>query len=186
VYWYQLGALSYARGDTVGAVRASQEYIKLLPTDMRGHLAAAQYMMAAGMMDSALAHLDIATADSSARRFAAPLYLQAGLQSVRDSNWTVAEQRLQRARDYAQGGTVVPAAFFLAVAQVQLAIRADNAAQSGRDCEAARRSQAYWNNAEQNMTTGGRQNPDVANQILTQVIPAYKQRAETMIRQYCR
>jgi len=186
LYWYQLGTLSFARGDTAGAVRSSQEYLKLQPTDMRGHLSAAQYMLAAGMMDSALAHLDVATTDSVARPFAAPLYLQAGLQAVRDSNWTVAEQRLQRARDYAQGGAVVPAAFFLGVAQVQLGIRADNAAQTGRDCEAARRSQTHWTNAEQSITTGGRQNPDVANQLLTQVIPAYKQRAEAMIRQYCR
>jgi len=186
LYWYQLAELSYARGDTAGAVRSQQEYLKLLPADKRGHLAAARYLMGAGLMDSALVHLDTACTDSAFRPFAAPLYLQAGLAAYRDSNWTVAEQRLQRARDYAQGGTVVPAAFFLGLAQVQLAVRADSAAQVGRNCDAARRESQLWTNAEQNITTGGRQNPDAANQLLTQVIPAYKQRSDAMIRQYCR
>jgi len=186
LYWYQLGTLSFARGDTAGAVRSSQEYLKLQPTDMRGHLSTAQYEMAAGMMDSALAHLDIATADSVARPFAAPLYLSAGLAAYRDSNWTVAEQRLQRARDYAQGGAVVPSAFFLGLAQVQLAVKADSAAQVGRNCDAARRESQLWASAEQNIIAGAAQNRDAANNLLSQVIPAYKQRSDAMIRQYCR
>jgi hypothetical protein len=186
LYWYQLADLAYARGDTAGAVQSQREFVRLQPASMRGQLALARYLMGAGMMDSALVHLDTATTDSVLRPFAAPLYLQAGLQSYRDSNWTVAEQRLQRARNYAEGRAVVPAAFFLGLSQVQLGVRADSAAQAGRDCEAARRSQTLWTNAEQNIIAGAAQNREAANNLLTQVIPAYKTRAETMIRQYCR
>jgi tetratricopeptide (TPR) repeat protein len=185
-YWFALGELAFARGDTAGAVRAADEYVKLRPTDARGHLAAARYELAGGVSDSALAHLEQAVADSAMRPFAAPLYLQLGLAAYRDSNWTVAEERLGRAREYAQGRAVVPAAFFLGLSQVQLGVRADNDAQTGSNCEAARRSQTLFTNAEQNIIAGAAQNRDAANQLLSQVIPAYKQRSDALIRNFCR
>jgi hypothetical protein len=185
-YWYSLGEVLYIRGDTAGAVRAAGQYLQLRPQDVRGHLAAARYELGARMYDSALAHLAIARQDSSARPFAAPLYLQAGLQSYRDSAWATAIERLTLAREYAQGGAVVPAAFFLGLSQVQLGVRVDNEAQTGRNCDAARRAQELWQGAEQNIIAGAAFNREAANNLLSQVIPAYKQRADAMTQQYCR
>jgi len=81
-------------------------------------------------------------------------------------------------------------AFYLGVAQYQLAVAADGlaTAASTRDqaqarCEAARREADLIDQSEANVTAGGRTNPDTAQQLLTQAIPAYRGRAQGYLRQ---
>ncbi len=184
-YWYTLGELAFERGDTVGAIEAARRYSALMPQDGRGYLASSRYFTAAGMVDSALAKVD-QVSDSAFFRFTAPIYLQAGLASYRDSLWTQAIERLQKAKDRAEGRAVVPAAFFLGLSQVRLGVTVDAEAEATRVCETARRAGTIWAEAEQNIIAGAAQNRDAANQLLSQVIPAYKQRAEAFTRNNCR
>lgn len=200
-YIYTLGELLFARADTAGAVAAGQHYLAATTADTlfrlvdsttwhrqvnTGHLALGRYQLAAGAVDSALAHAEAVVGDSLLRPFTAPIFLQAGLRAYRDSSWAIAMERLQRAKDFASGRAVVPAAFFLGLSQVQLAVRSDAAAQADRSCDAARRAGELWNSAEQNIIAGAAQNRDAANQLLSQVIPAYKGRADAMTRNFCR
>jgi len=200
-YQYTLGELLYARSDTAGAVSAGQRYLAATLGDTAfravdattwqrqvntGHLALGRYLLAAGEVDSALAHAEAVVGDSALQTFTAPIFLQAGLRAYRDSAWAVAIQRLQRAKDFASGRAVVPAAFFLGLSQVQLGVRVDAQAQADRSCDLARQSGDLWNNAEQNIIAGAAQNRDAANQLLSQVIPAYKQRADGLTRNFCR
>jgi tetratricopeptide (TPR) repeat protein len=185
-YLYTLGELSYARGDTAGAIAAAQRYLAVNPSEGRGHLALGRYQIAAGQVDSALAHADAVVGDTLLRTFTAPIFLQAGLKAYRDSAWATAMERLQRARDFASGRAVVPAAFFLGLSQVQLGVQIDAQAQAERSCDLARRSGELWNAAEQNIIAGAAQNRDAANQLLSQVIPAYKGRADGLTRNFCR
>lgn len=200
-YLYTLGELLFARSDTAGAVGAGQRYLAATVADTdyqrtdattwqrqvnTGHLALGRYQLAAGSVDSALVHAEAVVGDSALRQFTAPIFLQAGLRAYRDSSWATAMERLQRARDFASGRAVVPAAFFLGLSQVQLAVQSDAAAQADRNCDAARRAAELWNNAEQNIIAGAAQNREAANQLLSQVIPAYKGRADAMSRNFCR
>lgn len=184
-YHYALGELLFVRGDTTGAIAANRQYMTLNPADGRGHLAAARYFAAARQIDSALVQAD-AVSDSTLRTYTPAIYLQAGLQAYRDSSWTRAAELLGRAKPYSTGRVLTPVAFFLGLSQVQLGVVADNEAQSNRNCDAARRAGDLWNSAEQNIIAGVAQNRDAANQLLSQVIPAYKQRADAMIRNFCR
>ena len=43
----------------------------------------------------------------------------------------------------------------------------------------------WWAQAEQNIIAGAAQNRDVANRLLSQAIPAYKQRADAFGHNYC-
>ncbi len=185
-YHYSLGEMLFVVGDTAGAIEANRRYMALNPADGRGHLAAARYLAAARQYDSALVHVDAVMGDSTLRTFTPAIYLQAGLQAYRDSNWTRAAALLGQARPYATGRVLTPVAFFLGLSQVQLGVVADNDAQTNRNCDAARRAGDLWNSAEQNIIAGVAQNRDAANQLLSQVIPAYKQRADAMTRNFCR
>ena len=200
-YVYTLGELLFARSDTAGAVAAGQRYLGATIADTAfrqvdaatwqrqvntGHLALGRYQLAGGLVDSALAHAEAVVDDSVMRPFTAPIFLQAGLKAYRDSAWATAMERLQRAMDFASGRAVVPAAFFLGLSQVQQAVQSDAQAQAERNCDAARRALELWNSAEQNIIAGAAQNRDAANQLLSQVIPAYKQRADAMGQNFCR
>ena len=185
-YFYTLGELSYARGDTAGAITAAQRYSTANPTDPRGHLALGGYQISAGMVDSALVHAEAVTGDSVMRRYTAPIFLQAGLKFYRDSAYARAESLLQRAVDFGSGRMLVPAHFFLGLAQLWVGVRLDQEAQAERSCEKARGLIDRWNAVEQNIIAGAAQNRDAANQLLSQTIPQFKQRAEQLVRSLCR
>lgn len=184
-YWYTQAELSYAKADTAGAINAAQHYVALRPEDGRGHLTLARFQVASGQVDSALAHAEAVT-DSTLRPFTGPIFLQAGLKSYRDSSWVRAIELLQRAKDNSTGRAVVPAAFFLGLSQVRLGVVIDAQADSTHNCDLSRQSQSLWNAAEPNIIAGAAQNREAASQLLSTTIPAYKQRAEQLIRNNCR
>ena len=183
-YWYTLADLSYAKADTAGAVAAGQHFVALMPQDARGRIRLATFHLATGQVDSALAHAE-AVSDSTLRVFTGPIFLQAGLKYFRDSSYVRAIELLQRAKDNTTGRALVPAAFFLGLSQVYLGRGIDAQADSSHNCDLSRRSQDLWNAAEPNIIAGAAQNRDAANQLLSQVIPAYKQRAEQLVRNNC-
>ena len=112
---------------------------------------------------------------------------------ARPSISAAAAELLGRAKDW---GTSAPPrtreqiAFYLGIAQYQLAVAADSVAtaantpaQAQARCEAARREADLIDQVEANVTAGGRTNPDTAQQLLTQAIPAYRGRAQGYLRQ---
>ena len=193
-YLYTLGELSYARGDTAGAITAAQRYNVAMPADGRGHLALARYQMAAGMLDSALAHANAVVGDTLLRPFTAPIFLQAGLKFYRDSAYARAESLLQKSVDYGSGRALVPAHFFLGLAQLWQAVALDQQVQTSHSCDDARKLVVMWGGddtqhiagVEQNIIAGAAQNRDAANQLLSNTIPQYKQRSDQMVHRYCR
>jgi len=184
-YWYTLAELQFAKADTAGAVDAIQHFVALKPEDGRGHLYLARLQLGTGQLDSALAHAEAVT-DSTLKPFAGPIYLQVGLKYFRDSSYVRAIELLQKAKDLSTGRAIVPAAFFLGLSQVYLGRTIDAQADSTHNCDLSRQSQTMWNDAEPNIIAGAAQNRDAANQLLSQVIPAYKARAEQLIRNNCR
>jgi hypothetical protein len=71
----------------------------------------------------------------------------------------------------------------MAVAADNEAQVASTPAQASVRCDAVRREADLLAQAEANVTAGGRTDPETANQILTQAIPSYRQRAQTFSRQ---
>jgi tetratricopeptide (TPR) repeat protein len=185
-YWPMLADLKYSKADTAGAITAMRQYVTLKPDDPRGQLGLARYMVTSGQVDSALVHADMVH-DTTMYQFTGPIYLQAGLKSYRDSIYAVAVQRLQIAKDRSVGQprALAPAAFFLALSQYRIAAHMDSTAEQLSNCDTARTVKALWDQIEQNMIAGAAQGRDVANQFLSQVIPAYRQREDNMIRRYC-
>jgi TolB-like protein len=197
-YWYTLASVRMVRGDSSGTLEAAGGLLTQLQSvadstapenkqyKARGHYLIATIMIGRGQVDSGLVHIGIALeADSTLKPNAAGIYLQAGLKSYRDSAYAVAIQRLQRARDFATGRAVIPAAFFLGLSQVQYGRQLDTQVEASRSCDDVRKLGELWNASEQNVIAGAAQNRDAANQLLSQVIPAYKQRAEAMTRNFC-
>lgn len=192
-YWYELSSLRRVKGDSAGAIQAIRGYLGVLPNDARGNLVYAGYLYDAAQFDSAQARaLAAAAADSSLRGGAASILFGIGAR-LRADHPADAAVLLQRALDWA---TTAPArtreqiAFFLGIAQYQMAVAVDSVAnaantpaQAPARCEAARREAALIDQVEANVTAGGRTAPDTAQQILTQAVPAYRQRAQAFIRQ---
>lgn len=185
-YWYELSNLAIANGDTNLAMTAARSYIQLVPQDGRGHFALARVQITRGMYDSALVHIQALAQDSALRQFAAPLLVPIGGQMMRDSNYTRAVEILGQARQWGTGRSQITAAYFQGVALIQLGVRADNEAQNSRNCDVARRSEQNWNDAEQAIIAGAAQDRQQANRFLTEIIPAFKQRAAAMIQNFCR
>lgn len=200
-YFYQLSVLCRARGDTAGALAAIQGYLQLRPEDGRGHLVLASVYLDMGQPDSAVAHAQLAgQADSLLRNNAATVMYAVGMRRLSGAaqaanpvqEFTAAAELLGRAKDWAvaTGPTAPRIAYYLGLAQLQLAIAADReaeaatgAAQAQAKCEAARRESGLIDQVEANVTAGGRANPEQANMILTQAVPAYRGRAQTFLRQ---
>jgi len=193
-YWYQLAALLRSRNDTTGAVEAVLGYLRLLPNDGRGNIFLSSLLLAQGQLDSAVARAEAAgQADSMLRGTAAQVLFAVGARKLQAQDYAAAADMLQRAKDWA---TSAPArtreqiVFYLGIAQYQLAVAADSVAtaanardQAQARCDAARRELDLVNQAEENVTAGGRTNPDTAQQLLTQAIPAYRGRAQGYLRQ---
>jgi tetratricopeptide (TPR) repeat protein len=194
-YLYQLQSILWAKADSAGAVTAIRSYVRLLPNEGRGHLVLASYLTALGQGDSALAHaLAAGQADSTLRPSASGIIFRAGAVKLQAQDYPGAVELLQRAKEWATGPAVArlapQIAYYLGLGQLQMAVAADNEAQTASTpaqaparCDAVRRVAALLAQAEENITAGGRTNPEQANQILTQAIPAYRQRAQVFNRQ---
>ena len=193
-YWYELSTLRWAKGDSAGGVAAIRGYLRLLPAEGRGHIVLASYLSAMGQGDSALAHAMAAgQADSLLRPSASGIIFRAGAVKLQAQDYQGAIELLQRAKDWATGpqaARIAPSiAYYLGLGQYQLAVAADSTAtqastpaQAAVRCEAAHRVASLIDQVEANVTSGGRTNPEQANQILTQAVPAYRQRAAAFLR----
>ena len=111
-----------------------------------------------------------------------------GARKLQAQDWAATIALLSQAKDWARADAAPRISYYLGVAQLQLAMAADNEAQmaSAREqaparCDAARRETDLLNLAEANVTAGGRTDPDRAMQIL-QAIPQYRQRATAFSR----
>jgi lipopolysaccharide biosynthesis regulator YciM len=193
-YWYQLAALLRARNDTTGAVESVLGYLRLLPNDGRGNIFLSSLLLAQGQLDSAVARAVTAgQADSMLRGTAAQVLFAVGARKLQAQDYAAAADLLVRAKDWATSAsarTREQIAFYLGVAQYQLAVAADSVAtaanardQAQARCDAARREAGLIDEAEANVTAGGRTNPETAQQLLTQAIPAYRGRAQGYLRQ---
>lgn len=191
-YWYQLTLLLRAKSDTAGAAEAIRGYLRMLPDDGRGNLVYSTILLDLGQPDSAAQRAKAAgQADSVLRGSAAQVLFAVGARKLQAQDWANSDTLLQQAKDWARPDAAPRIAYYLGIAQLQLAIAADNEAQgsNGRDpasvatrCEAARREAAFVDQSEANVTAGGRTDPDRAMQILQQAIPAYRQRATAFLR----
>jgi tetratricopeptide (TPR) repeat protein len=194
-YLYQTQSILWAKGDSAGAVTAVRSYVRARPDEGRGHLVLASYLSAMGQGDSALAHaLAAGQADSTLRPNAAGILFRAGAVKLQAQDYPGAVELLQRGKDWATGPSaarIAPQiAYYLGLGQLQMAVAADNEAQAASTpaqaaarCDAVRRGVTLLASAEENVTAGGRTNPEQANQILTQAIPAYRSRAQVFNRQ---
>ncbi|MGD0485543.1 MAG: hypothetical protein ABSB58_12965 [Gemmatimonadales bacterium] len=194
-YWYELSTLRWAKADSAGGLAAIRSYVRLLPNEGRGHLVLAFDLSAMGQGDSALVHARLAgEADSLLRPAAAGIIFRAGALKLQAQDLPGAIELLQLAKDWATGPSaarIAPSiAYYLGLGQYQLAVAADSTAtsastpaQAGARCEAAHREMGLIDQVEANVTAGGRTNPDQAQQILTQAVPAYRQRAQAFLRQ---
>lgn len=194
-YFYQLAALLRARNDTTGAVDAVRSYLGLLPNDPRGNIFLATLLLSQGQYDSALARAVAAgQADSLQRGYASQVLFSVGARKLQppQQDFAAGADILGRAKEWASQQNAPRIAYYLGEAQLQLAIAADNEAQAASTpaqaqarCDAARREADLVNQVEANITAGGRTNPDRAQSILTQAVPAFRQRA-TAFQRACR
>ena len=199
--WYTLVSVRMVKNDTAGALEALRGYREHIPAGsdtsqepgLRRHFALSRYLR--GMLtyrtqpDTAIADANAAIgADSTLRGATAVIFLQTGLKSYQDSAYTVAIDRLQRARDFftvaGNQRAIVPASFFLSLSQFRVGVQADAAVEASHSCDDARKLPDMWTASEQNMIAGVAQNREVANQILT-AIQQYKSRADAFVHNFC-
>ena len=200
--WYQLSTYKMTHGDSTGAETMARGLLSSIadanaPASRqysgRAHWVISMMQIGHGNSDSAMVHADAAVnADTTLRPQVAFVYLIAG-GKARVSDTTEATidnpiNLLTRAIQYANGNqrVIVPASFQLGIVQFNKGRILDTQAQEGRDCEKARAARALMDQAEASIIAGVATNRDIANQFLSNYLPAFKQREDTMIRQYCR
>ncbi len=187
-YAYTLSNLALAKGDTTLSLSAARSYLAAAPNDARGHVLIARVLGAQGQTDSAMVHATAAVAaDTNMRRFAAAFYIQAGGKALRDSMWARAAGLLDTARTWSEPRSqiYITASFFEGIAQLQMAVQADQRANATRnDCDDVRIELDLLGRSEQNIAAGAAQNRDQANNLLSNVIPAFRQRANAMSHNY--
>lgn len=202
-YLYELATLAMARADTNLSLDAARRYTQLRPNEGRGHFLIARVFSARavvpqgerpapGVMDSLLVHAEAAAQDSALRPFTAGFFLQVGGRAMGDSNYTRAETLLTRARDLAPAGQLrVQSAWFLGIAQFQLIRKADSTAENTPQperatagCAAVTRVRDLLPLAEQNIVAGVAYNRELGNQLLSQYLPAFRQRSDAFWRNF--
>jgi lipopolysaccharide biosynthesis regulator YciM len=189
-YWYQLTLLLRAKSDTAGAATAIRGYLRMLPSDGRGNLVYSTILLDLGQPDSAADRAKAAgQSDSLLRGSASQVLFAVGVTKLRAQDWPATASLLGQAKDWARADAAPRIQYYLGLSQLQLAVAADNEAQAAgareqvpARCDAARREADLLNQAEANITAGGRTDPDRAQQFLTQAIPAYRQRATAFSR----
>jgi TolB-like protein len=201
-YWYTLASQKMTHGDSAGAEAAARGLLSNIgdtssPTAKqyagRAHWVVSMMQIGHGNSDSAMVHANAAVnADTTIRPQVAFVYLIAGgkarvsdtTEATIDTPLTLLTQAIQ----YAQGNqrVIVPASFQLGIVQFSKGRMLDTHAQEGRSCEQARAARALMDQAEASIIAGVATNREIANQFLSNYIPAFKQREDTMIRQYCR
>jgi tetratricopeptide (TPR) repeat protein len=196
-YWFDLANLAIARGDTNRSLEAARQYTQLT-NEGRGHLLIARVFSARMVADTAdrflpdslYVHANLAAQDSTLRPFAAGFFLQLGGRAMGPGNYARAESLLTRARDYAGAGPLrVRSAWYVGVAQFQLMRRADSTAEASRGdvatgCIAVQRVRDLLPLVEQNVIAGVSENRQLANDILSTYLPAFRQRADAFARNY--
>ncbi len=199
-YWYTLAVQRLSKGDSTGAEAAARGLLAHVSdsTASRAMAARAAFVLSSlaaghGQSDTALAYADRAVrGDSTLKGSVAAIYLQAGARARGDTATAGYLERsielLTKAKEYAAGTPrmLVQSGFQLGVAQFQFGAKVDARAQEGRSCELARQARALMDESEANIIIGAAANRELANKFLSEYIPAYKQRGNTMIRQYCR
>lgn len=185
-YWFDLNQLAMARADTTTALEAGRQYIQVAPAgDGRGHLLVAVVFASRQQVDSSLFHATQAVQkDSTLRPQTFGFFQQAGLLALRDSQYARAETLLTMSRDFASGPAKGRPAYYLGLAQLQLVVQADAAANENRDCAMVTRVRDYLPMIEQNIITGVAENRQQANAILSQYIPAFRQRSDAFWRNF--
>lgn len=203
-YWYTIAIQKMGKGDSTGAEAAARGLLSNIPAGgenaegtrgfyARGHYVLAMMAQGHGQIDSALVHAEqAANADTNIRPQVAVIYYFAGNQmrvdTLREGYLDRAIEMFTKAKDWgaANPRLVSPASFFLGIVQFQKAVKVDKQAEEGRNCELAREAKVLIDASEVSIIAGVATNRELANQFLSNYIPAYKQRGETMIRQYCR
>jgi tetratricopeptide (TPR) repeat protein len=200
-YWFDLANLAMARADTNLSLEAARQYSQLLPNDGRGHLLIARVFSARVtqtnppdrvLIDSLYVHANAAAQDSTLRPFAAGFFLQVGGRAMADTNFARAESLLTRARDYSAPGQLrVQSSWFLGIAQFQLIRKADSTAEATPQneratagCAAVTRVRDLLPLAEANIGAGAAVNRELANQLLSQYLPAFRQRSDAFWRNF--
>ena len=179
--WYLYMTLLLGRNDTTGAMTAVQQFMKLAPSDGRGHLVYANLLQARGQVDSALAHAKMAgDADSLYRPSAAGVFLRAAVKALQDTAFARADTLFGAAQNWASGDAQKTASFYRGVAQFQEGYAKLNVASeaykrlqakdpTAREpgCAAVRASNDFLNQAEANIAANVAVNRDTASQLLT-------------------
>jgi predicted Zn-dependent protease len=181
-WWYRYGIGLLARNDTTGAADAMRQFMKLAPTDGRGHLVYANLLIAKGQVDSAVAHAKMAgDADSTYRPNAAAIFLRAGVAALQAQTYPRADTLLSLAKAWAAGNLLPTATFYAGVAQFQRGYGAVQEAQRDAQglrqdatlkdpgCAAVKAATDFLNLAEPNITSAAAVNRDLANQYLNYI-----------------
>lgn len=202
--WYQIAIRKMTTGDSAGAEAAARGMLQNIPPGgdsaaaTRGYFARGNYVLAImeqghGNLDSAVVHADRAAAqDTSIRPQLAVIYYRIGDRWRADTSKVgyldSAIAYFTRAKEWGASNPrlLVPTNFLLGIVQFQKGAKIDAEAQAERSCEKARASRALMDQAEAGIIAGVATNRQLANDFLSNYIPAYKQRGDTMIRQYCR
>jgi len=186
-YMFDLSSVALSQADTNTALDAARRYQALQPADLRANLLIARVLTAQGQVDSARAYALPVGADTLLRHYAAAFFIQSGAKALHDSAWARAADDLDTARTWSVSGSdnYITASFYEGIAQLQLAVQADQRANGSRgDCADVQLEKDYLNRAQANIIAGAARNRDQANNLLSNVIPAFQQRADAFTHNY--
>jgi tetratricopeptide (TPR) repeat protein len=182
--WFKYAAGLYDRQDTNGAIGAIRHLIALHPETGRGQIVLANWLGAAGQIDSSLAYAMAAVAaDSSWRPQAAAMFLRAGYVAFQAKEYPKTIQLLSQVQPWATGQPQVTIAYLLGNSQFNIGLATLQDLQHARAvttntkdraaidsaCAMIRTISDNFTPAQTNIAAGAAVSRDAANQILTYV-----------------
>lgn len=185
LWWLKL-AQGLHQTDTAAGFAAITRYRQMAPDEPLGLATMATYLSDRGQTDSALALAERLTADSSYRDFAANIFYNAGARAMQAGDYRKASNTLALAASNTSDSTIrARSTYYLGFADFNRAIMMLQAAEQGRDCQAARAGDSVATLAEANLRASVRLDSVNVTRTLTESMPQLRTGARNMMQAFC-
>lgn len=181
--WLRIATYQRARGDSTGeGLAAIRRYRTMRPDDKLGMALYADYLYMKDQTDSAMALINVAVEDSTYREYAAQLYLQVGRDKVQRRDAEAAVRTLATGLPWATAAQRPIYANVMGRAQLLQVNTTLERTQTDRSCALARSADSLVTESERNLRAGVSFDSARTASFLDNIVPGYKQNAQTAIR----
>jgi Tfp pilus assembly protein PilF len=172
--WLRLASAEYTRHDTVAGLADIRRYRSLRPEDPTGKMLYAEYLLAEGKNDSALAFALDASSDSSLRQIAATVLYNVGGHYLRAEKYDSAANAFEKGRPLAPATYLPQFDLYMGIAQLRVLGKRYNDAAQGSDCHRVPVLDSMLTAIVATVNAGASADTSLARQVLEGPVPQYR------------